>query len=65
MLSKAFDRNLSTRDLDWNFTKHIFKKKHGVDPISNPKSKLKLLSAVEPLRKVLSGGSEGILHVEW
>jgi hypothetical protein len=35
-----------------------------VDPISNPKSKLKLLSAVEHLRKVLSGWSDGILHVE-
>jgi hypothetical protein len=65
VLGKAFDRNLSTRDLYWNFAKHIFRKKHGVDPISNPKSKLKLLSAVEPLRRVLSGGSDGILHEEW
>jgi molecular chaperone DnaK (HSP70) len=64
MLGKAFDRNLGTRDFDWNFAKHIFKKKHRVDSISNPKRMLKLQSAVEPLRKVLSGGSDGILHVE-
>jgi hypothetical protein len=38
--------------------------KKGVDPFSNPKSNLKLLSAVERLRKVLSGGSDGSLHVE-
>jgi heat shock protein 4 len=68
MLGKAFDRNLGSRDLDWNFAKYIagnFEKKHGVDPFSNPKSKLKLLSAVERLRKVLSGGSDGNLHVEY
>jgi glutathione peroxidase-family protein len=34
---------LGAKDLDWNFAKYIFKKKHGVeDPFSTPKSKLKL-----------------------
>jgi hypothetical protein len=32
MLGKAFDRFLGARDLDWNFAKHIFKKKHGWIP---------------------------------
>jgi hypothetical protein len=32
MLGKAFDRFLGAKDLDWNFAKHIFKKKHGGIP---------------------------------
>mmetsp|Transcript_27353 Transcript_27353/g.49228 ORF Transcript_27353/g.49228 Transcript_27353/m.49228 type:complete len:785 (+) Transcript_27353:2734-5088(+) len=68
MLGKAFDRNLGARDFDWNFAKHIaanFENKHGVDPLGNPKSKLKLLSAIERLRKVLSGGPDAALNVEY
>lgn len=68
MLGKAFDRNLGSRDFDWNFAKHLaanFEKKHGLDPLSNPKSRLKMLSAVERLRKILSGGPDAGLNIEY
>jgi hypothetical protein len=52
MLGKAFDSFL--RDLP-NTSHQTSNRNIGDDVFSNPKSKLKLLSAVERLRKVLSG----------
>jgi hypothetical protein len=62
-VGKAFDRYLGARDFNWSFAKYIeLTKKHGVDSFSNPKNKFEHLLAVERLRKVLSGGSDDILH---
>jgi molecular chaperone DnaK (HSP70) len=67
ILGKAFARDLGSRDFDWLFARSVaatFEQKHGVDPLKNVKSRLRLLTAVERLRKVLSAGSDGTLHIE-
>jgi len=53
----AFDAQLGGRNFDWALAKHVaaeFQAKHKIDPLSIPKSRLKLLSACEKAKKNLS-----------
>ena len=67
ILSKAYDRHLGGRDFDWMLMEHFaaeFKAKRKLDPLQNGKSRLKLASACEKLRKVLSANSDAHINVE-
>lgn len=67
ILSKAYDRHLGGRDFDWMLMEHFaeeFKAKRKPDPLQNGKSKLKLATACEKLRKVLSGNADANINVE-
>jgi len=42
----------------------VFSKKHGSNPIKNIKAKLKLYTAVEKAKKILSANLESTIHVD-
>jgi len=67
ILSKTYDRHLGGRDFDWMLMEHFaaeFKAKRRLDPLQNGKSRLKLATACEKLRKVLSGNSDAHINVD-
>ena len=65
--SHAFERHLGGRDFDWMLMEHFaheFQVKNKVNPLQNPRSRLKLSTATEKLRKVLSGNAEAHIGVD-
>ena len=57
----VFERHLGGRDFDWMLMEHFaheFQVKNKVNPLQSPSSQLKLFTATEKLRKVLSGNAE-------
>jgi len=67
ILSEIHERNLGTRDFDWKlfeFYADMCQKKFGVDIKANPKTRLRMLDAIEKQRKVLSANSEAVLSVD-
>ena len=65
--SHAFERHLGGRDFDWMLMEHFaheFQVKHKVNPLQNPRSRLKLSTATERLRKVLSGNADAHISVD-
>ena len=68
VLTHWSDRHLGGRDFDWVLMEHFaqdFKKKHNVDVLKNPRSRMKLAVAVEKLRKTLSANSDSHFSVEY
>lgn len=65
--SHAFERHLGGRDFDWLLMEHFaseFQAKHKINPLQNPRSRLKLSTATEKLRKVLSGNADAHIGVD-
>ncbi|RKP19188.1 HSP70-domain-containing protein, partial [Rozella allomycis CSF55] len=63
----AYDRHLGGRNFDEVLVNHAaeeFKKKHGLDIYTNPKSLFRLRAACEKAKKVLSANSVASLSVE-
>jgi len=62
------DRHMGTRDLTYALYEHFnrqFEEQSGNTCEENPKSKLKLLSAIDKTREILSGNSDANIHVEY
>jgi heat shock protein 4 len=67
ILAEAHARNTGCRNIDWDLLKHFsgkFKDQYGCDPMKNEKAKLRMLDAIEKLRKLLSANSEGSINIE-
>jgi len=61
-LAEEHARNVGCRNIDWEVLKHFsakFKSEKDIDPIKNVKARLRMLDAIEKMRKVLSANSEG------
>jgi len=69
VVAAAHDRNLGGRNFDDLIAKKIaaaFKAKHGDDPFTNPKARMKLMDAAEKAKKTLSpaGVTEARISIE-
>ncbi|KAI9115670.1 hypothetical protein K1719_013339 [Acacia pycnantha] len=67
ILSHAFDRNLGGRDFDEVLFSHFaaqFKEQYSIDVYSNVKACIRLRTACEKLKKVLSANHEATLNIE-
>lgn len=67
VLAKACDRHLGGRDFDWIIMQHfagLFSKKHHINPLENPRSRLKLSTAAEKMRKVLSANPDAHISID-
>jgi heat shock protein 4 len=61
------DRNVGARQIDYMLFEKFseeFMKKHGVDPRENTRSKLRLLDAIEKVRKLLSSNKEADINCD-
>jgi heat shock protein 4 len=67
IISHTSDRNLGARNIDnallEKFGEEFFKK-HGCDPRNNVRTRLRMLDALEKMRKILSANSEATLNIE-
>jgi len=55
------NRNLGARQIDYllfELFSDEFNKKHGLDPRENPRARLKMLDAIEKMRKLLTANKE-------
>lgn len=67
ILAEAHARNVGCRNIDWDLLTHFaakFKAQYGCDPMKNEKAKLRMLDAIEKLRKTLSANSEANINIE-
>lgn len=67
ILRNHFERNLGARNIDWllyDQFKKEFSKKHGLDLNENPRAKIKMLDAIEKLRKNLTANKEADIVIE-
>jgi len=67
VIAEASDRFCGGRDMDEVLIRHFaaeFEKKHGMDPLKNKKSILKLEDAVTKTKKILSSNAEAQIGVE-
>jgi heat shock protein 4 len=61
------DRLCGARDLDYllmEYLSNIFQKKHGSNPMNNPKCKLRMLDFITKGRKLLTVNQETNIHIE-
>lgn len=52
---------------DWELTKYFsekFNAQYGINPLNYPKAKLRILDAIERMRKVLSANTEASINIE-
>jgi heat shock protein 4 len=62
------ERNMGARDFDYEVMKKIsaaFDKKHGEDPMENPRCKIRMMEAIEKARKVISADKECAINVDY
>jgi molecular chaperone DnaK (HSP70) len=67
ILASVSDRNLGARKMDYILMDKFggeFNDKFGADPRKVPKCRLRMLEAIEKLRKILSGNQETNLSIE-
>lgn len=68
LLSQVHEKNLGCRDLDWNVMKHFadkFKAEADCDVSKKEKPRLRLLDAIEKMRKILSANQEASINLEY
>jgi heat shock protein 4 len=68
IIDETYDRNCGARDFDWEVARHLsesFEKKFGCSPIKSAKPCLRLLDAVDKVRKVLSANYEAGINLEY
>lgn len=66
-MSHYSERNLGARNIDQLLVEILgeeFSKKFGCDPRKNPKTRIKMLDAIEKQRKILSGNTEATILCE-
>jgi heat shock protein 4 len=67
ILAEAHARNAGCRNIDFELLKTfaaMFQKKHGGDIMKNEKAKLRMLDAIERMRKTISANSEAPITLE-
>jgi len=67
ILGSHSDKNLGARQIDFLLADLLggnFYKKYGCDPRTNPRARLRLLDAIEKMRKLLTGNKEADISCE-
>jgi len=67
ILGSHSDKNLGARQIDYLLADLLggkFAKKYGCDPRTNPRARLRLLDAIEKMRKLLTGNKEADISCE-
>lgn len=67
VLAEAHARNVGCRNIDWDLLNHFsgkFNDQYGCNPMKNEKAKLRMLDAIEKMRKTLSANSEASINIE-
>jgi len=67
VLAEAHARNVGCRNIDWDLLTHFagkFKAQFGCDPMKNERAKLRMLDAIEKMRKTLSANSDANINIE-
>jgi len=67
VLAEAHARNVGCRNIDWDILTHFSKKFEsatGCNPMKNEKAKLRMLDAIEKMRKMLSANTDGSINIE-
>jgi heat shock protein 4 len=67
ILGQAWNKHLGVRNLDYKIVEYganKFHKSYGINPMSNPKAKIKLFQEVEKARTILSANSEADINIE-
>jgi len=65
--AEAHARNVGCRNIDFSLLEYFsgkFKAQYGCDPMKNQKAKLRMLDAIEKMRKMLSANSESSINIE-
>lgn len=67
VLAEEHARDIGCRNIDWDLLTHFSKKfneQYDCNPMKNEKAKLRMLDAIERLRKQLSANSEAQISIE-
>lgn len=67
VLSRKYDKNLGTRDIDWALVQHFateIRNKYKVDVQENKRARIRLLQACEKVKYLLSGNQFAPLNIE-
>lgn len=67
ILNQIQERNLGARDFDWRlleFYVKVIQEQFGTNVMSNNKTRIRLLEAIEKQRKILSANSDATLNVD-
>jgi len=67
VLSRKYDKNLGTRDIDWTLYERMAKEimtKYKVDVTENKRARIRLLQACEKVKYLLSGNQFAPLNIE-
>lgn len=67
ILAETFSRQVGCRNIDWELLKHFasqFQAKYDCNPMKNEKAKLRMLEAIEKMRKTLSANSDAQINIE-
>lgn len=66
-MAESHARNVGCRNIDWDLLTHFaakFKAQYDCDPMKNEKAKLRMLDAIEKMRKMLSANKEASIIIE-